>query len=162
MVIDGKSKSSSNTDYHEISMMLRKYSGYALTAQKPLGDAFASGTRYASQLYPSHTSNVVFQKSLLGKKVSIPLGNYNTATAGKISKVLKIGGRTLGIGAIGTGIYSIATDGLNVSNGLDTTMAVLALSPTGFGQAIAGTYFLINTISQLTTGKDIGQHIQEK
>lgn len=41
-------------------------------------------------------------------------------------------------------------------------MALLALSPTGVGQAIAGTYFLCNTISQLTTGKDIGQHIQEQ
>lgn len=79
-----------------------------------------------------------------------------------MSKALKITGKTLGVVAVGTGIYSIANDGLNISNGLDTTMALLALSPTGVGQAIAGSYFLLNTISQLATGKDLGQHIQEQ
>ncbi len=162
VVVQGKPKSSANssTDYHDISMLFRKYSGYAMTVQKPLGVAFTGGTRYASQLYSAHTSNVIYKT--LGGRIQVPLGNYNTATIGKLSKALKITGRTLGVVAAGAGIYSIANDGLNISNGLDTTMAVLALSPTGIGQAIAGTYFLCNTISQLTTGKDIGQHIQEQ
>ncbi len=61
-----------------------------------------------------------------------------------------------------SGGVSIYNDGLNISNGLDTSMALLALSPTGVGQAISGSYFLLNSVSQLTTGKDIGQHIQEQ
>ncbi|WP_294215793.1 hypothetical protein [uncultured Chryseobacterium sp.] len=35
------------------------------------------------------------------------------------------------------------------------------LSSIGWGQAIAGTYFLVNGITTLVTGKDIGQHIEE-
>jgi RHS repeat-associated protein len=162
VVVQGESKSSANlsTDYHDISMLFRKYSGYAMTIQKPLGIAFEQGTRYASQLYPGNTSNVIYKT--LGGRIQVPLGNYNTATIGKISKTLKITGRTLGVVAVVAGGVSIYNDGLNISNGLDTSMALLALSPTGVGQAIAGTYFLCNSISQLTTGKDIGQHIQEQ
>jgi RHS repeat-associated protein len=152
--------SNSSTDYHDLSMLLRKYSGYAMTIQRPLSVAFEQGTRYPSQLYIGHTSNVVYKT--LGGRIQIPLGNYNTATIGKISKTLKIAGRTLGVLAAVSGGVSIYNDGLNISNGLDTSMALLALSPTGVGQAIAGSYFLLNTVSQLTTGKDIGQHIQEQ
>lgn len=35
-----------------------------------------------------------------------------------------------------------------------------AISPTGWGQAIAGTYFIANGITTLVTGKGIGQHIE--
>lgn len=162
VAIIGKTKSSSSSDYHDVSMMLRKYSGYALAIQKPLELAFTAGTRYPSQLYPGNTTNVVFQKAVLGKKIYVPLGNHNTATVGKLSKTLKIAGKTLGVAAVGFGVYDMTQNGINMSNGLDTSMALLALSPTGIGQAIAGTYFLCNAISQATTGKDIGQHIQEK
>jgi RHS repeat-associated protein len=160
VVVKRTIKSRSTTDYHDISMRFRKYSGYAMTLQKPLEVAFTGGSRYASQFYSAHTSNVVY-KTLKGR-IQIPLGNYNTATIGKLSKALKITGKTLGVVAVVSGGVSIYNDGLNISNGLDTSMALLALSPTGVGQAIAATYFILNTVSTLTTGKDIGQHIQEQ
>lgn len=153
--------SSNDVDPHNLSQTFRKISGYALAVQKPLEKAFKTGTRYPSQLYPGHRSNVRFEKSILGKKVVVPIGNYNTQTIGKLSSTLKIAGRTFGAVGVVSGGVSIYNEGLNWSNGLDTTMSVLALSPTGVGQAIAGTYFLLNAVSQLTTDKDIGQHIQE-
>jgi len=51
----------------------------------------------------------------------------------------------------------IQKNGVTTSNALDLTMSKLAVS--GFGSGIYTSYFLINFGSQLITGKDIGQHI---
>jgi hypothetical protein len=160
VVVQGKPKSSSNTDYHNISMFFRSISGNAMTAQKPLGEAFTAGTRYASQLYSAHTSNVVYKT--LGGKIQVPLGNYNTAAIGKLSKVLKITGRTLGVGAVALGVYDMSQNGINVSNGLDTTMAALALTPTGITQGIALAYFTTNFVLELTMDTNIGELIEKQ
>jgi len=73
----------------------------------------------------------------------------------------KIAGRVLdGIG-IGLAGYDIIENGANVSNSLDLVMSLLAVSPTGWGQAIAGTYFMANFATQLITGNNIGQHIED-
>lgn len=51
----------------------------------------------------------------------------------------------------------MVVNGVSTSNSLDLAMSGLALL--GFGTAIAGGYFLLNSVTILTTGKDIGQHI---
>lgn len=148
-------------DWSGLSEKFRKGSSITFAASKPFADAFKSGTRYTSQLYPSHKSPVFFEKTVLNKKlVKIPLGKYNTNTIGKVAKGLKVVGRVSGAIGIVTGGVSIYNDGLNWSNGLDTAMSALALTPTGWGQAIAGIYFGANFVTQLITDKDIGQHIE--
>ncbi len=151
---------SKEVNTHKLSQNLRKISGYALAVQKPLEEAFKSGTKYPSQNYPAHRSIVSYDKKVLGKRIKIPLGNYNTQTLGTISKTLKVAGKTIGGFGVVSGGVDMYNNGVNWSNGLDTSMSLLALSPTGVGQAIAGTYFVFNSLSQLITGKDIGQHIQ--
>ena len=64
----------------------------------------------------------------------------------------------VGVG-IGLAFVDINQNGVTSSNSIDLVMSVLAVSPTGWGQAIAGGYFLANGITMLVTGKDIGQHI---
>lgn len=52
-------------------------------------------------------------------------------------------------------------NGITTSNSLDVTMSALALTPTGVTQGIAATYFLLNGVTILVTGQDIGQHMDE-
>lgn len=63
-----------------------------------------------------------------------------------------------GLGVVAGGI-DIYHNGLNFSNGLHTTMAIVALIPGG--QTIAGVYFIVDLAVTLATGKDIGAHIED-
>ncbi|ROI04545.1 RHS repeat-associated core domain-containing protein [Chryseobacterium sp. G0240] len=153
-----------DSDIHKLSQDLRKWSGYAYSANKfvfqPAADRallYGAGEAYS-------TTNLVFEKVLpkiLGsRRIYVPLMEVSVKNAQRLAIGTRVAGAALGIAGIGLGIYDMTENGVNMSNSLDTVMSVLAVSPTGWGQAIAGTYFLANGITTLVTGKDIGQHIE--
>ncbi|MGG7440432.1 hypothetical protein [Chryseobacterium arthrosphaerae] len=138
--------------------------GYAFSANKfafqPAADRavlYGAGEAYS-------TTNLVFEKALpkiLGsRKIYVPIMEVSVKNAQRLAAGTKYAGRVLGGAGIALGIYDMSKNGVNMSNSLDTVMSVLAVSPTGWGQAIAGSYFLANGITTLVTGKDIGQHIE--
>lgn len=153
-----------DVDWHKTSQGFRKWSGYAYSANKfvfqPAAERavlYGAGEAYS-------TTNLVFEKALpkiLGsRKIYVPLMEVSVKNAQRLAAGTKYAGRVLGGAGIALGIYDMSENGVNMSNSLDTVMSVLAVSPTGWGQAIAGTYFLANGITTLVTGKDIGQHIE--
>ena len=153
-----------NIDWHATSQGLRKWSGYAFSANKfifqPAADRallYGAGEAYS-------TTNLVFEKALpkiLGsRRIYVPLMEVSVKNAQRLAMGTKYAGRVLGGAGILLASGDILSNGANMSNSLDLVMSVLAVSPTGWGQAIAGTYFLANGITTLVTGKDIGQHIE--
>lgn len=165
VVVTGK-KSESNTNYHDWSQTLRKSSGYAFSANKILFQpAFERASQYGiPKIYT--TTTLTYEKALpkiLGGRRIIyqPLMTMNALKAGRIAKGLKITGRVLGGAGLALGVYDMTQNGITTSNSLDVTMSALALTPTGVTQGIAATYFLLNGVTTLVTGKDIGQHMDE-
>ncbi|WP_312557360.1 hypothetical protein [Empedobacter brevis] len=140
--------------------LLRKGSGYLFAASKPFQEAFKRATTYTNIPSPWARTMVFYEKSIpkwipkLGGKTLIksPGVIMNSNTVGKVAKGLKIGG-------VGLGVYDMTQNGITTSNTLDTTMAALAATPTGLTQVIAGAYFIVNGITTLVTGKDIGEHL---
>ncbi|MFP3833593.1 RHS repeat-associated core domain-containing protein [Chryseobacterium sp. SIMBA_028] len=164
VVVTGKAKQQ-NTNYHDWSQTLRKSSGYAFSANKILFQpAFERASQYGiPKIYT--TTTLTYEKALpkiLGGRRIIyqPLMAMNALKAGRIAKGLKVTGRVLGVAGVGLAAYDISQNGVNISNSLDITMSVLALTPSGVGQGIAATYFIANGLSVWFTGQDIGQHIQ--
>jgi len=153
-----------DSEMHKISQTLRKWSGYAYSANKFIFQPAAERAVLYGAGEAYSTTNLVFEKALpkiLGsRKIYVPLLEVSVKNAQRLAAGTKYAGRVLGGAGIALGIYDMSQNGVNVSNSLDTVMSVLAVSPTGWGQAIAGTYFLANGITTLVTGKDIGQHIE--
>jgi len=156
-------KFSGGSNLHDTSQGFRKWSGYAYSANKfifqPAADRavlYGAGRGYS-------TTNLVFEKALpkiLGSsKIYLPIMEISAVSAQRFAAGTKIAGRVLGGVGIGLGIYDMTENGVTTSNSLDLVMSILAVSPTGWGQAIAGGYFLANGITMVVTGKDIGQHI---
>ncbi|WP_314060354.1 DUF6443 domain-containing protein [Empedobacter brevis] len=147
--------------------LLRKGSGYLFAASKPFQEAFKRATTYTNIPSPWARTMVFYEKSIpkwipkLGGKTLIksPGVIMNSNTVGKVAKGLKIGGVGLGVLGVGLGVYDMTQNGITTSNTLDTTMAALAATPTGLTQGIAGAYFIVNGITTLVTGKDIGEHL---
>ncbi|WP_407509388.1 hypothetical protein [Elizabethkingia anophelis] len=137
-VIMSSKSQSSITSYHDWSQTFRKSSGYAFSANKILFQpAFERATLYdAPKIYT--TTTLIYEKSLpkiLGGRRIIyqPLMTMNAIKAGKIAKGLKVAGTSLALVGIGVAGYDIAKNGTNMSNSLDLTMSILAVSPTGWG-----------------------------
>ncbi len=166
VTVTGKKKEQQqqNIDYHYWSQFLRKTSGYAFSANKLLFQpAFERAVLYGNPQNYS-TTNIVLEKSLpkiLGGKRIIyqPIMEMNAIKAEKWAKGTKIAGRVFGGAGLVLGGIDMYQNGITTSNTLDVTMSALALSPTGVGQGVAAVYFLANGITTLTTGKDIGQHL---
>ncbi|CAA7386956.1 DUF6443 domain-containing protein [Chryseobacterium fistulae] len=165
VMIRGSKSQNSNTNYHDWSQTLRKGSGYAFSANKILFQpSFERASQYGvPKIYT--TTTLTYEKTLpkiLGGRRVIyqPLLTMNAIKAGKIAKGLKVTSRALGYAGVGLAAVDINQNGVNMSNSLDLTMSTLAISPTGWGQAIAGAYFLINGVTILITGHDTGQHIE--
>jgi len=157
-------KLSNDIDWHKTSLGFRKWSGYAYSANKfvfqPAADRavlYGAGEAYS-------TTNLVFEKALpkllSSRRIYIPLMEVSVNNAKMLAVGTKVAGRVLGGAGIILAGVDMGQNGVNMSNSLDLVMSVLAVSPTGWGQAIAGTYFLANGITTLVTGKDIGQHIE--
>jgi RHS repeat-associated protein len=153
-----------DSDMHKTSQTLRTWSGYAFSANKfvfqPAADRavlYGAGEAYS-------TTNLVFEKALpkiLGsRRIYVPLMEVSVKNAQRLAVGTRVAGTALGIAGIALAGNDIKNNGVTTSNSLDLVMSVLAVSPTGWGQAIAGTYFLANGITTLVTGKDIGQHIE--
>ncbi|WP_425551458.1 RHS repeat domain-containing protein [Chryseobacterium oranimense] len=153
-----------DSEMHKISQDIRKWSGYAFSANKfvfqPAADRavlYGAGEAYS-------TTNLVFEKALpkilSSRRIYVPLMEVSVKNAQRLAAGTKYAGRILGGAGILLAGGDILSNGANMSNSLDLVMSVLAVSPTGWGQAIAGTYFLANGITTLVTGKDIGQHIE--
>lgn len=80
---------------------------------------------------------------------------------GKAFQGAKSFGTKLGIAGLAlTGADMIWGDGLTTSNVLDATFGAAGFIP-GVGWMISGSYFLVNTGFQLSTGKSIGEYIDE-
>ena len=144
---------------HKTSQDLRTWSGYAYTANRfILQPAADRAVLYgAPKIYS--TTNLVFEKTVLGQKIYQPLMEMSAINAKRFAVGTRVAGTALGIAGIALAGYDIKNNGVTTSNSIDLVMSVLAVSPTGWGQAIAGSYFLANGITMLVTGKDIGQHI---
>ncbi|REC78730.1 hypothetical protein [Chryseobacterium rhizosphaerae] len=153
-----------DSEMHKTSQTLRTWSGYAFSANKfifqPAADRavlYGAGEAYS-------TTNLVFEKALpkiLGsRRIYVPLMEVSVKNAQRLAVGTRIAGTALGIAGIALAGNDIKNNGVTTSNSLDLVMSVLAVSPTGWGQAIAGTYFIANGITTLVTGKDIGQHIE--
>ncbi|MCL8537389.1 hypothetical protein M9991_11010 [Chryseobacterium gallinarum] len=153
-----------DSEMHKISQDIRKWSGYAFSANKfvfqPAADRavlYGAGEAYS-------TTNLVFEKALpkiLGsRRIYVPLMEVSVKNAQRLAAGTKVAGRVLGGVGAALAFVDISQNGVTTSNSLDLVMSALAISPTGWGQAIAGTYFLANGITTLVTGKDIGQHIE--
>jgi hypothetical protein len=152
-----------DTEMHKISQDLRAYAGYGFTLSKMLQAGYEHASLYGKP--PAYTTtSVYFEKSILGKKVlslKLPFRQINANSALKYAKIAK--GTAIGLGAVGAviGAIDIYNNGFTTSNTLDTTMSLLAATPTGVTQGIAGAYFTANFITKLLTGKDIGQHLDD-
>jgi hypothetical protein len=80
---------------------------------------------------------------------------------GKGFKAAKsLGGKLGAAGLFLTGYDMIAGDGFTTSNNLDFVFGCVAFMP-GFGWAISGSYFIVNTGFQLYSGKTIGEHLDD-
>ncbi len=156
--------SGDDIDWHKTSQGFRKWSGYAYSANKfifqPAADRavlYGAGEAYS-------TTNLVFEKALpkiiSSRRIYVPLMEVSVKNAQRLAVGTRVAGTALGIAGIALAGNDIKNNGVTTSNSLDLVMSVLAVSPTGWGQAIAGTYFLANGITTLVTGKDIGQHIE--
>ncbi|MFP8895981.1 RHS repeat-associated core domain-containing protein [Chryseobacterium sp. EZn1] len=150
-----------DSNMHKISQDIRKYSAYGFTLSKMLQAGYEHASLYGKP--PAYTTtSLYYEQKIFGKKilsVKLPFRQMNADKALKYAKFAK--GAAIGLGAVsaGLGIYDMVQNGVTTSNTLDTTMSVLAATPTGVTQGIATAYFTLNFISTLTTGKDIGQHL---
>ncbi|MGC5742981.1 RHS repeat-associated core domain-containing protein [Chryseobacterium sp. NFX27] len=153
-----------NIDWHKTSQGLRTWSGYAFSANKFVFQPAADRAALYGAGKAFSTTNLVFEKTLpkiLGSpKIYLPIMEISAVGAQRLAVGTRVAGTALGIAGIALAGYDIKNNGVTTSNSLDLVMSVLAVSPTGWGQAIAGTYFLANGITTLVTGKDIGQHIE--
>ncbi|MDH6252592.1 hypothetical protein M2347_002319 [Chryseobacterium sp. H1D6B] len=154
---------SNDIDWHETSQALKKWSGYAFSANKFIFQPAADRAALYGALRSYSTTNLVFEKALpkiLGsQKIYIPIMEISAISAQRLAAGTKIAGKVLGGVGIALGAYDIIENGFTTSNTLDTAMSALALTPGGVTQGIAGAYFLANGITMLVTGKDIGQHL---
>jgi hypothetical protein len=146
----------SETSLHHYSQLARKIAGWALAASIPLQKAFERASLYGPP-QTWKTTLVIFEKTVLGKKISQPLFEMGAVSSGKWATGLKTISKVAGAVGGGLAIYDMSKNGVTTSNALDLAMSTMAL--TGFGTSIAGAYFVLNAGSILLTGKDIGQHI---
>ncbi|WP_111956298.1 RHS repeat-associated core domain-containing protein [Chryseobacterium lathyri] len=149
-----------NIDWHKTSQGFRSWSGNAYSVNEFILQPAADRAALYGAGKAFSTTNLVFEKTILGQRIYQPLLEISSIKAQRLAAGTKIAGRVLGGIGIGLAFIDINQKGPNTSNSLDLVMSVLAVSPTGWGQAIAGTYFLANFATQLVTGKDIGQHIE--
>ncbi|SEH49265.1 DUF6443 domain-containing protein [Chryseobacterium culicis] len=151
-----------DSELYNSSQTLRKIAGLGFTFSKLVEAGYKQASVYGKP--PAYaTMSLYFEKSILGQKIlsiKLPFRQLNVDMALKWSQRAKVAGRVLGGIGAGLALADIHQNGVTTSNSLDLVMSVLAVSPTGWGQAIAGTYFLANGITALITGKDIGQHIE--
>ena len=158
-----KSSYTYDTETHKTSQDLRTWSGYAFSANKFVLQPAAERAVLYGVPKAYSTTNLVLEKTLpkiLGSKnIYIPIMEISAVSAQRLAVGTKVAGRVLGGAGIILAGADMGINGVNTSNSLDLVMSVLAVSPTGWGQAIAGSYFLANGITTFVTGKDIGQHI---
>ncbi|PIF47268.1 hypothetical protein CLU96_4318 [Chryseobacterium sp. 52] len=149
------------TDSHEVARQIRKYSGYGFILSKMLQAGYEQASLYGKP--PAYTTtSLYYEQKILGKKllsVKLPFRQINADKALKYAKITKGAATGLGIAGAVMGGIDIYNNGFTTSNTLDTTMSLLAATPTGVTQGIAGAYFMINAASTILTGKDIGQHL---
>ena len=152
--------SSGNTqsgwDLHNISQDFRKGAGFANTIVQPFAQAWSRANTYGTPL-KGGTTLVWLEKGIKNFKIRKPAIELSTKTVGQISSTLSKVRYTAGFAGMFFGGADIIYNGFSISNTLDFTMSGLAL--TGFGSGLAMGYFYTNTALQITTGKDIGQHI---
>ncbi|PIF47266.1 hypothetical protein CLU96_4316 [Chryseobacterium sp. 52] len=158
-MIDLSKSYNNDIDWHKTSQGFRSWSGNAYAVNEFILQPAADRAALYGAGKAFSTTNLVFEKTILGQKIYQPLLEISATKAQRFAAGTKIAGRVLGGVGIGLAGYDMIENGANTSNSLDLVMSVLAVSPTGWGQAIAGTYFLANFATQLVTGKDIGQHI---
>lgn len=75
------------------------------------------------------------------------------------SKFIKGAGNVLGYGLILTGA-DMVNNGITTINSLDAAIGVISFAP-GWGWIVGGIYFIGNAALKETTGKDLGEHIDD-
>lgn len=152
-----------NIDYLKMSKEARKVSGYLLSAY-PFFENTEKKIRLYNKYNPRGYDKILFlDKRIMGRNVRLFPGGITmkNSTIMNASKYLKWGGRGIAGAGIVLGGIDIANNGLNVSNGLHMAMATMAVIPCGVTQGITTVYFLSDMIVTFTTGKGIGEHIQD-
>ena len=154
--LNGIGNTQSGWDLHNISQDFRKGAGFANTIVQPFAQAWSRANTYGTPL-KGGTTLVWLEKGIKNFKIRTPAIELSTKTVGQISSTLSKVRYTAGFAGMFFGGADIIYNGFSISNTLDFTMSGLAL--TGFGSGLAMGYFYTNTALQITTGKDIGQHI---
>ena len=119
------------------------------------------GNALHNELYwKGKTTGKIYTKNpFTSAKVGWKANSYKAT--GKAFQGAKSLGTKLGIAGLAlTGADMIWGNGLTTSNVLDATFGIAGFIP-GVGWMISGSYFLINTGFQLSTGKSIGEYIDE-
>lgn len=158
-------------DYHDYSNKARVWAGRAMGVQKPFQQSIDNLYLYSRTISSGGTKLVHPLDALrlpkwgwLGKYK----GYYPTPRIGfemtnstiiKTATCLKWIGRGLGGAGVGLGLWDIRDNGLNWSNGLDTSMAVLALN--SYTAPIATVYFTASFVTYIVTDKSLSEHVDD-
>lgn len=155
-------------DYGQLSRKGRKYSSIVMAIQKPLQFATNRLLLYSTTVARGGTKlvfpldgfkNIIPNtKGALGAlpKLGIELSN---TTIIRSANYLRWIGKGIGAVGIGVGFYDMGVNGITLSNGLYTGMAVLLCIPDT--APIATSYFIIDMMLNRFTDKGIGEHLEE-